>query len=105
MIPEVWPAVSACTGVANTSWLAPAAPTVSVWVVVGLARALSEAVREGLPARVSLYLKPALLAPLPMVTLVMLVVSAAARKWPPLRDALPIFRLTAWVLVAVATLP
>src|SRR5271154_6727658 len=99
-VPEVTPAVSVCAVVVYTSLLAAAAVTVSVWVAE--VRGLSLAVSTGLPARVSLYLKLALLAPLAMVTLLIWVFPVAlSRNWAAVEV---VARVIVCVLVAVATL-
>ena len=81
MVAEVTPAVSVCAVVVYTSLLAPAAVTVSVWSQPsGWSAELSVAVRTGLAATVSLYLKLALLPPLAMVTLVIGVLPVALSR-------------------------
>jgi hypothetical protein len=75
---------------------------ITVSVCVAALNGLSAAVNTGFPDSVSVYLKLALLAPLAIVTLVMLVVSPVLRKLPAVEL---VVKFTVCVLVAVATLP
>jgi hypothetical protein len=103
IVPDVTPAVRVCADVVYTNWLADAAVTVSACVAD--VSGLSAAVNTGVPDSVSLYLKLALLAPLPIVTLVTVVVPPASRKLTPDGAVELVVNNTVCVLVAVATLP
>ena len=70
-VPETTPAVSVCAEVVKRSWLAAAAMTVSVWVAE--VKPVAAAVSMGELARVSTYLKLAVLEPEGMDTEVMVV--------------------------------
>jgi hypothetical protein len=104
IVPEVTPAVSVCADVTYTSLAADAAVTVSACVAVVVAKALSVAVNTGLPASVSLYVKLALVAPLAIVTLVIVVVPPAFRKFTPDGAVELVASNTVCTLVAVAGL-
>src|SRR5947207_2516999 len=68
---ETTPAVSVCAPVVKTNWLAGAGITVSVWVAD--VKPVAAAVSVGLLARVSTYLKLAVLLPAGIATDVMVV--------------------------------
>src|SRR6266542_2843050 len=87
VLPVAVPGAAVSPGTSTCSFRNAPAVTVSSWVA--LLRPLLAAVIVGVPAFGSLYLKLALLAPLAIVTLVIVVVSATSRKaYVPLESLL-----------------
>src|SRR5437899_8849278 len=78
LLPVAVPGAAVSPGTSNCSFTNGPALTVSSWVA--LVRPLAAAVIVGVPAFGSLYLKLALLAPLAIVTLVIVVESATSRN-------------------------
>src|SRR5437667_7856151 len=87
VLPVAVPGAAVSPGASNCSFTNAPAATVSSWLA--LLRPLLAAVIVDVPALGSLYLKLALLEPLAMVTLEIVVVSAASRKaYVPLESLL-----------------
>src|SRR5437773_12105224 len=93
VLPVAVPGAAVSPGTINCNLTNAPAVTVSSWVA--LVKPLLAAVIVGVPAFESLYLKLALLAPLAIVTLVIVVESATSRKPNALVESL--LRLTVMV--------
>ena len=100
IVPDTTPAVSVCAVVVYTNWVAVAARTVSVCIAE--VRPVAEAVRVGALARVSTYLKLAVLLPAGIDTEVIVVRPVALS----LNSPVAVFELDRFTVSAVVvTLP